>query len=66
MKELSFPDEFALRLPKTTRRKANKLADLEGISLEDFIMFAVAEKLARIDSARSADFARGKRKACRH
>lgn len=48
----------SLRLPNSTRRKASELAELEGISLNDFILFAVAEKLVRLESAISADFIR--------
>ena len=50
MTNLELPDEFSLLLPKGIRRKATELAEAEGISLEDFIMLAVAEKLARIDT----------------
>ena len=42
---------FPLRLPTTTRMQANELASLEGVSLNQFITIAVAEKITRLQSA---------------
>jgi hypothetical protein len=39
---------FPLRLPRSTRIEAGKIAAREGISLNQFIALAVAEKLARM------------------
>ena len=39
--------EIAVELSEALRRKAEEMADSEGISLEDFILYAVAEKIAR-------------------
>lgn len=50
MSELIFPAVFALRLPKSTRRQANELAKQEGLSLNQFITLAVAEKIVRLES----------------
>ena len=38
-----------LFLPSSTRTEAVKIAEREGISLTDFVMFAVAEKVARFE-----------------
>jgi len=38
---------FTLRLPKSTRDKAMVLAEDEGVSLNHFIVLAVAEKIVR-------------------
>jgi hypothetical protein len=42
---------FPLRLPTTTRIQANELASLDGVSLNQFITIAVAEKITRLQSA---------------
>ena len=42
---------FPLRLPTTTRMQANELAFLDGVSLNQFITIAVAEKITRLQSA---------------
>lgn len=42
---------FPLRLPTTTRMQANELASLDGVSLNQFITIAVAEKITRLQSA---------------
>ena len=42
---------FPLRLPTTTRMQANELASLDGVSLNQFITIAVAEKISRLQSA---------------
>ncbi len=39
---------FPLRLPTTTRLQAVELASLDGVSLNQFISLAVAEKIARL------------------
>jgi hypothetical protein len=41
------PAEIILHLSDPLRQKAEELANIDGISLDDFIMFAVAEKIAR-------------------
>lgn len=56
----------SLRLPKMTRRKAAELAKSEGISLQDFVQIAVAEKLVRMESRISAEFWPCKQKTYRH
>lgn len=40
---------FPLRLPASLRRQANDLADGEGISLNQFISIAVAEKIGHME-----------------
>ena len=41
---------FPLRLPTTTRIQASELASRDGISLNQFISLAVAEKIVRLQS----------------
>jgi len=41
--------KFALRLPLSMRREATTLAESEGISINQFIALAVAEKITRMD-----------------
>jgi hypothetical protein len=41
---------FALRLPRSTRRQANEIAKNEGISLNQFITIALAERIVRLES----------------
>lgn len=43
----SHPPEFAVKLSDSIRRQAEQMAIREGISLEDFVLYAVAEKIAR-------------------
>jgi hypothetical protein len=43
------PRDIMVQLSASIRGRAEELAIIEGISLEDFIMFAVAEKVARFD-----------------
>jgi hypothetical protein len=50
MSEFIFPAVFALRLPRSTRRQANEMAKQEGLSLNQFITLAVAEKIVRMES----------------
>jgi hypothetical protein len=40
---------FPLRLSETMRHEAEILAHLDGVSLNQFISLAVAEKIARLD-----------------
>lgn len=40
---------FPLRLSASSRRRAIDLADQEGISLNQFIVLATVEKIARIE-----------------
>lgn len=46
---------FPLRLPKTVRLQAVELALREGVSLNQFIALAVAEKITRLEIAREAE-----------
>ena len=41
---------FPLRLPRTTRAQADVMAHREGISVNEFILSAVAEKIANLTS----------------
>lgn len=49
MNEIAIPAVFALRLPKSTRLQASEIAKREGLSLNQFITLAVAEKLTRME-----------------
>ena len=40
---------FPLRLSRTMRFQVKNLAELEGISVNQFIAIAIAEKLARLE-----------------
>ena len=40
---------FPLRLPESMRREARELAQREGLSLNQFIGIAVAEKIVRLE-----------------
>ena len=42
---------YPLRIPASTRQKANDLAHTEGISLNHFISIAIAEKISRNEQA---------------
>jgi hypothetical protein len=48
-KENSKPCSFPLRLPFSIRRQANDLAQKDGLSLNQFISLAVAEKITRLE-----------------
>ena len=48
-KDNSRPISFPLRLPFTTRRQAIEIAQREGLSLNQFISLAVAEKITRLE-----------------
>lgn len=48
-KENSRPVSFPLRLPFSTRRQAIEIAESEGLSLNQFISLAVAEKITRLE-----------------
>lgn len=50
---MSAPSNYALRLPLSLKREVEKLAREDGTSLNQFIVTAVAEKLA---SLRTAEF----------
>jgi len=50
MTEHKVKTTFPLRLPKTTRIQAVEIASREGVSLNQFIALAVAEKIARMES----------------
>jgi len=51
MKDNSRPMSFPLRLPISTRRQAIDIAQKEGLSLNQFISLAVAEKITRLEHA---------------
>jgi hypothetical protein len=42
--------KLTLELPESFRRRAAQLAGLEGISFEQFVALAVAEKLSAMES----------------
>jgi len=48
MTKNEFPQTFPLRLPTSIRRQAGESAKTDGISLNQFIMIAVAEKLSKM------------------
>lgn len=48
-KENIRPLSFPLRLPFSTRRQAIEIAQREGLSLNQFISLAVAEKITRLE-----------------
>lgn len=48
------PACLSLRLPRTTRLKAIHLAQQQGISLNEFVKIAIAEKIADLDRFSSA------------
>ena len=48
--EPEVPRVFALRLPLSTRIRAAESAEREGMSLNQFVALAVAEKIARLAS----------------
>ncbi|HTB96591.1 MAG TPA: hypothetical protein VK716_06260 [Terracidiphilus sp.] len=50
-KENKRPGCFPLRLPLSMRMQANDLAHREGLSLNQFISLAVAEKITRLEHA---------------
>lgn len=52
--EKSHPSEIELQLSESLRRKAEEMAAKEGISLEDFILYAVAEKVMRSEPPNKA------------
>jgi predicted HicB family RNase H-like nuclease len=41
---------FPLRMPKSTREQAIEMATREGISLNQFVSMAVAEKIVRLET----------------
>lgn len=43
------PKTYPLRLPRTTRLQAIELARREGVSLNQFILQAVAEAITRLE-----------------
>ena len=50
-KENARPGSFPLRLPHSMRKQANELAHREGLSLNQFISLAVAEKITRLEQS---------------
>lgn len=63
MTTANLPAEPSLQISGVTRRKATAMAKLDGVSLKDFVILAVAEKLAREESV---EFARYKQETCHH
>jgi predicted HicB family RNase H-like nuclease len=53
MSESRKPKTFPLRLPLTTRDQAIEAAERDGISLNQFVTLAVAEKIARLEADES-------------
>src|SRR3954469_1534493 len=51
--DIQFSGRFALRLPRSLHRQAAQLAELEGASLNQFIVTAIAEKVGAISVYRS-------------
>ena len=49
MTDKSRPISFPLRLPLSMRRQAIEIAQREGLSLNQFISLAVAEKITRLE-----------------
>jgi predicted HicB family RNase H-like nuclease len=49
-KSTSSATVFPLRLPQSTRRMAVDIAIAEGLSLNQFIALAVAEKIVRMET----------------
>ena len=50
-KEKKRPGSFPLRLPVSMRHRATDLAHQEGLSLNQFISLAVAEKITRLEQS---------------
>ena len=48
-KENARPLSFPLRLPISMRRQVTELAQREGLSLNQFIVLALAEKITRLE-----------------
>jgi hypothetical protein len=48
-KEINRLKSFPLRLPHSMRRQADDLAHNEGLSLNQFISLAIAEKITRLE-----------------
>lgn len=44
---------YPLRIPRTTRIVADELAELEGVSLNQFIVQALVEKITRLERSLS-------------
>ena len=49
---MSQPASYPLRLPQSLREAVSQAAERDGISVNQFITLAVAEKLAAIDTVR--------------
>lgn len=50
-RDKSRPLSFPLRLPISMRRQATEIAQREGLSLNQFISLAVAEKITRLEQS---------------
>lgn len=50
-KEKKRPGSFPLRLPVSMRYRATDMAHREGLSLNQFISLAVAEKITRLEQS---------------
>lgn len=44
---------LTIRLPESLRDRVRQLSDAEGISMNQFVMLAVAEKVTRLDEGQS-------------
>lgn len=47
------PKTFPLRLPRSARAQARQIAEREGISINQFILLAVAENITRLEGFHS-------------
>ena len=52
---MSQPASYPLRLPQSLKEAVTQAAERDGISVNQFITLAVAEKLAAIDTVRFFD-----------
>ena len=50
MPKVKSATSFPLRLPSSTRNQADEIARSEGISLNQFITLAIAEKIVRLEA----------------
>jgi predicted RNase H-like HicB family nuclease len=53
--DVRFSGRFALRLPRTLHRQAAQLADVEGTSLNQFIVSTLAEKVGAVSLYRGLE-----------
>ena len=55
MMDINAPHDLQLLLPTALERKATELASVEGITLEDFVLLAVVEKIERTKTSAVAE-----------